>query len=98
MKEAELRQHTECLICDRKIGQFSAPVFNIVRMERFIVNMSAIQRQQGLAMQLGGNGVLAQIMGPDEDMAVPVGKYKAMICDDCLLKKMPEIYESADDE
>lgn len=46
--------------------------------------MQAIQRQTGLAMMLGGNGALASVMGPDENMTIPLSnKLTVMICDIC---------------
>jgi hypothetical protein len=65
MKEAELRKHSQCFICSKKIGQLPIPIFNIIEIERLGLKVAAVSRQQGLAMMLGGNGLLASTMGPD---------------------------------
>jgi hypothetical protein len=94
MKEAELRTHSQCFVCDKKIGQLPIPIFNIIEIERFVLKIDAVKRQQGLAMQLGGNGILASVMGPDEDMAQSMAKNKVMVCDDCILSRMPELIDA----
>ena len=44
----------------------------------------AVQRQTGLAMMLGGNGILASVMGPDEDMAEPMMEpVRLTVCENC---------------
>ena len=89
MKEAELRENAECKICNRKLGQLPIPIFHIVRIERFGLDMAAVARQQGLAMMLDGHAHLASVMGPDEDMAKSLCKAKLMICDECLTSRLP---------
>ena len=84
MKEDELRKLSTCCVCDQKIGETGNPMFYVLQVESFILDMRALQRQQGLAMQLSGNGLLASIMGPNEDLAKRVGEFpKVMICLDC---------------
>lgn len=71
MKEAELRKHANCSICQKPIGASGWPLFWRVTLEHFGLNAPAVQRQTGLAMFLG-SPALAAVMGPDEEMASPV--------------------------
>jgi hypothetical protein len=54
-------------ITGRGIAQ-DGPVFYRVTVETCCLNGQAIQRQAGLEMIIG-NAAIAQVMGPDEDMA-----------------------------
>ena len=84
MKEGELRKHSTCSLCKQKIGKSGLPLFYRLTIERFGVKMDAVERQTGLAMMLGGNGFLAGVMGPDEDMAMPLmDKLTLVICELC---------------
>ena len=87
MKEDELRRLSKCAACGRKIGQTQIPILWKLTLERHFLDLGAIQRQNGLAMMLGGNGLLARVMGADEDMTKPImDKLTVMICDDCSCK------------
>lgn len=40
-------------------------------------------------MMLGGHGLLAQVMGPDEDMTKPVMNPRTVgVCDDCACRSI----------
>jgi len=69
MKEHELRQRAICSRCKNKLGASGSPVFSVVRQQDYIINLAAMQRQQGLGLAFGG--ALAMHMGTDEDMATP---------------------------
>lgn len=85
MKEHELRQHATCSLCQHKIGG-GLPLFYRLTIERFGINLDAVRRQSGLAVAMG-HAVLAQVMGPDEDMAQPVmDKLTLVVCEDCSIK------------
>ena len=84
MKESELRKHTDCSLCGKKVLASGLPLFWRVKIERFGIKMNAVSRQQGLTMMLGGHALLAQIMGADEDMAEPVMDAVTLtICENC---------------
>lgn len=86
MKEAELQKHTKCDSCRRPVLASGLPLFWRVTIERFGIDMQAVQRQQGLTMMLGGHAMLAAAMGPDEDMAVPVmDKVTRTLCETCAV-------------
>ncbi|MGM3021142.1 hypothetical protein ACS2UM_27240, partial [Bacillus cereus group sp. BC317] len=63
MKEAELRQHATCSLCHKPIGHTRLPLFWKVTVERFGVDLQAVQRQHGLGLMIGAP--LASVMGPD---------------------------------
>lgn len=84
MKEAELRKHCVCDICRERILQSGLPLFWRVTVERFGIDMQAVSRQHGLGMMIGAP--LAQIMGPDEDLAKPVMDTKVLtVCENCAI-------------
>ena len=88
MREKELRQHATCSLCSKPIGHTGLPMFWVVTIERHGLNRDALMRQQGLAMQMGGNGARAQIMGPDEDMTTPLMEpVKLTVCETCAVER-----------
>lgn len=89
MKEQELRELSECCVCMRKIGELPLPMFHKITMERHGLSLPAVSRQQGLAMLLGGDAVLAAAMGPNEDMTVKLDETTTMVCEDCMLGRLP---------
>lgn len=98
MKEEELRRLAECCICKKKIGQLQLPVFHKVTAERFMVDPKAVQRQHGLEQMFNGNVALAQVFSPNQDMAVSMAKGTVMICDDCVIEKLPGMFEAMEAE
>jgi hypothetical protein len=86
MKEAELRQHATCSLCKKPIGHTRLPLFWKVTVERFGVDLQAVQRQHGLALMIGAP--LASVMGPDETMAKPVMDPKVLtVCEGCACER-----------
>lgn len=88
MREKELRQHATCSLCSKPIGHAGLPMFWVVTIERHGLNRDALMRQQGLALQLGGNAALAHVMGPDEDMTTPLMEpVKVTVCETCAVER-----------
>lgn len=86
MKEAELRKHTTCSLCHKPIGHTKLPLFFRVTVERFGIDVTAVQRQAGLGFMLGPD--LASVMGPDETMAKPVMDPKVLtVCETCACER-----------
>jgi hypothetical protein len=84
MKEQELREHTTCSLCRQKIGATGIPLFYRVTVERFGVKLDAVRRQAGLEMMLGGHVRIAQAMGPDEEMTMPMmDPLVLVVCETC---------------
>ena len=98
MKEKELRESSTCGICGENIGAGQAITFFRVTIERYMMDLSAIQRQSGLAMMFGGRGDLARIMGPDEDMAKPIhDPIRMTVCESCSIEQ-PLIWKVLEEE
>lgn len=94
MKEKELRQISICGICGKPFGHTGTPSFYRVTIDRYVVDLGAVRRQAGLAMMLE-NGSLAQVMGPDEDMAHTMGSATLTICESCSMERqlIPALWE-----
>lgn len=91
MKEKELREIAKCVMCGKGVGHTGLPLFWRIRIERYGLNMDAIQRQQGLTMSLGGHAVLAAVMGPQEDMAKKILSKEITLCEECATEKQTVI-------
>lgn len=86
MKEAELRTHATCSLCRNPIGHTRLPLFWKVTIERFGIDLQAVQRQHGLGLMIGAP--LAAVMGPDETMARPVMEPKVLtVCETCACER-----------
>lgn len=85
MKEKELREVAICAMCENKIGHTGLPLFWRVRIRRYGLKTDAIKRQQGLTMMLDGHALLAQVMGPDEDMAEKILETEITVCEKCAM-------------
>ena len=88
MKEDELRDNAICNLCGQPIGKSGLPLFWRVTVERFGLNLTALQRQQGLAMILG-SASLARVMGADEDLAISMMEpAKITVCESCCTNEI----------
>lgn len=84
MKEKELRACATCALCRKKIGASGMPLFWRVRIERHGIKMDAVKRQAGLEMLLDGHVAIAQAMGADEEMTIPVmDPIEFTVCETC---------------
>lgn len=86
MKEAELSKHTTCNLCNRLVTAGGLPLFWCLTVERHGMNAQALKRQMGLSNFMGGNTHLARIMGPDEDVTMPIMEpIKLTVCEGCMM-------------
>jgi hypothetical protein len=85
MKEKELREVAECAVCGKKIGDCGLPMFFRVRIQQYIVDGRALQRQAGLGMMIGPQ--LAMVMGADEDLATMLLEREITVCCACAMEK-----------
>lgn len=83
MKEKDLREVAKCVKCGKGFGASGLPTFYRVRIQRYGIDMKAIKRQTGLEMMMGGHIALAQVMGPDEDMAEKISEKEITLCESC---------------
>lgn len=87
MKEAELRKLATCAICKKLLGNCGMPVFYKVTIERFMLDVQAVNRQAGVEM-IVGHPAIAAAMGPDEDLAQSLyAPRTVMVCNGCSLDK-----------
>ena len=94
LKERELRALATCAMCSQKVGHTGVPRLWRVTIEQYVLDLNAISRQTGLAMLLGGNGVLAAAMGTDEDMARRVGEATVFaVCERCAVESERSVAE-----
>src|SRR3972149_1012103 len=86
MKEKELRKRAICGICKRKVLELRIPLFYVVEIQRFGIDLNVVHRQAGLE-QFIGNPLIAQVMGPDEDMATEFTEKETItVCESCAGK------------
>jgi hypothetical protein len=93
MKELELREHAICSKCKKPIGHTGLPLFWTAEFKRHGIKMDVVKRQDGLTAMLGGNAVLAQIMGADEEMTQLMCGKNITLCEDCAFSIMELIEE-----
>ena len=87
MREKELAEVMDCKLCGKNIGEAGVPLFWRVKIERHGLDLLAMRRQSGLAMQIG-SGALANIMGPDEEMTKPMMEpIEFTVCETCASEK-----------
>lgn len=89
MKQSDIKK---CAICDLGMMHSGAPLFYIMTIQHYMMDLGAVQRQHGLEMFMGEAAPLAQIMGPNEDLAKPLSKeIKIWVCQDCAIKHLRSI-------
>lgn len=81
MKEEELREHAECDFCHKKIGEANIPIFYVVKLTQYGIELGAAQRQQGLGLMIGAP--LAMVMGANEDLAKAMYTHEKTVCFSC---------------
>lgn len=87
MKEKELRENSICCLCNKPIGSSGLPLFWTVKVERHGIKMDVVRRQDGLTAMLGGNAMLAQVMGADENMTeTMLGPINLTLCESCAME------------
>ncbi len=86
MKERELSKLIVCSCCNQPVTHTKVPLFWKVKVERFGINLKAVERQLALGTFMGSSA-LASVMGPDEDLAMPVMEPKEIsLCEECALR------------
>lgn len=80
--KAEEIQH--CALCGQGVMHAGVPLFWRIRLERMGVDMAAVRREVGMELLMGGHVALARVMGPNEDIGVPVGEARTIVvCESC---------------
>lgn len=80
MKREEFKN---CAFCRKGIGNNGCIDFYVMQLKYMVIDPGAVLRQSGLETILG-SPALAQVMGPQEDLAVIASEVKGIvICANC---------------
>ena len=80
----ELRKHAKCDICGEKIGSTGVPLFFVVKVDEYMIDMVKVQKQTALSTMMG-NSIVANIMGVDDEMASVVKSKEITVCSNCSI-------------
>lgn len=94
MKQSDIKS---CMSCGEGVMHDRQMTFYTVDVTHWIVDIGAIQRQHGLEQHMGHGAALAQILGPDEDIAKSMESVKNIwVCQLCAnTERMSEIIDRA---
>jgi hypothetical protein len=91
IKQCEIRP---CVVCSKGVAHAGHPLFYRITIEQCGLDRGAIQRQTGLEVMLGDHALLANVMGPNEDMAKILSKKDNLwICIRCT--ESPHLFYQA---
>ncbi len=80
MKAAEIQP---CALCGKGVMATGLPLFWRVTCERLGVDRRAVEQVAGLEL-LVGNVAIARALGPDPDIAAPLGAPRSvLVCEAC---------------
>ncbi len=86
MREEELREHAKCSKCGRGIGHTGLPLFWTLKVERFGLDLRALERQQGLTA-IVRSPLIARVLGPDEELTRPMmDPVELTLCEICAME------------
>jgi len=91
----------KCALCGEGIAT-RVPIFFRVKVERLGLDLAAVNQRQGLDLMIGP--ALAEVMGPDEDLAQVMTTRSGLVCMQCATDHKIyclaglEDYLSGDDE
>lgn len=78
-----------CAICGRGVMHARDLTFFHVTIERYMLDLGAVQRAHGLELVIG-NPVIANVIGPDEDLAKRIHlQDRVVVCDHCAIHGGP---------
>lgn len=87
MKARQLLDNATCSLCGKPVLHTQVPLFWVVSIVRFGVDVQAMRRFDGLSALVGGSKI-AEAMGPDEDIAKPMyDPVTLTICETCGTSK-----------
>lgn len=83
MKQTDVKP---CCRCGKGMMHTGIPVFYRVTIDIMGVDGRAVQRQHGLEQMLGGAAAVAQAMGENADIGLPIGApLRGLLCHSCAL-------------
>lgn len=81
MKRSEAKP---CPVCRRPLCHSRSSNVYRVRIESLLIDRVAVRRAEGLEMMLGN---LAEVMGPNEDLAACFCSREVILCFDCAARR-----------
>ena len=85
LNEEELRAICKCSACGKGVMHTGMPTFYHIKVERYFIKKSAVDRAAGMEQFMGGNVALARVFSTGEPMAVRVGDETPLsFCEDCM--------------
>ena len=100
IKQKDLRK---CANCSKGVMHTGLPLFYRVTVQRYGVDLSAVQAQHGLELIMR-SPALAQVLGPDRDIASPLSELTdVFICEECstkdlMIAMLPELAPAGGEE
>ena len=88
MKRSEIKP---CAVCGKGVMHDNQILFLSLKISRLGMNIRAIEQQHGLELMLG-SPTLAQVMGPDKDLAIEIVSVEILLCDTCASKSVNEVF------
>ena len=87
LNEEELRKVCKCTSCDKGAMHTGLPTFYTLKLSRYMVKMSSVNRQAGLEQFMGGHVALARVFSDGSDMAERIGEENSItLCEECMQK------------
>lgn len=78
------KDFSPCASCGKGVMHTGVPLFYRITIEHMGIDARAVQRQAGLEQFFAGNAMLANIMGPDDDLGLPIGDaVRGLLCATC---------------
>jgi hypothetical protein len=82
-----------CHLCGKGVMHAGHPLFLRISVDRLGIDAKAVQRAHGMELMMGGNALLANIMGPDEDLTKVIdGRHDMLICIRCASEPLPPYF------
>lgn len=78
-----VNEFTKCLLCGNGVLHAGQPVFLRVTVEYHVIHIGAVQRAAGLEQAFG---LIAAILGPDEDLTQQMTKGSGLVCAGCMVE------------
>ena len=92
-KNMKHKDFKPCHLCGKGVMHAGQPLFLRISIDRLGIDLSAVRRAHGLEEMMGGNAFLANVMGPDEDLAkVMDEKHDMLICARCAGEPLPPYF------
>ena len=88
-----------CHLCRKGVMHAGHPLFLQISVDRLGVDWNAVRRTHGIELMMSGNALLANIMGPNKDIAKVIdGNHDLLICMECAGKPLPLYFWLAESE